>query len=166
MSVMPSACGQVEELLVEPVSRHGHVARRHRVPERQCRLVLDRLADRVFVEIALLVVGAEDLERAFALRGLGDRRAGEADDRGVRDRRHHVGAEALSDRAMRFVDEDVDVVPRVRVLIDPLEFVDHRNDQATLVGLQLILNLALGVRSPHRDVLLLHLAEQLLDPAL
>ena len=91
--------GQVEEFLVEPVGRHGHVARRHRVPERQCRLVLDRLADRVFVEVALRVVGAEDFERAFTLRGPGDRRAGEADDRGVGDRRHHVGAEVLGDRA-------------------------------------------------------------------
>ena len=123
-------------------------------------------ANRVLVEIALLVVDAEDLERAFALRCLGDRRAGEADDRGVRHRRHQVGAEILGDRPMRLVDEDVDVVAGVRVLIDPLELVDHRQDQTALVGLEQVLDLRLGVRPPDRDVLLLHLAEQLLDPAL
>ena len=39
-------------------------------------------------------------------------RAGEADDRGVRHGRHQVGAEVLGDRAVRLVDEDVDVVAR------------------------------------------------------
>ena len=43
--------------------------------------------DRIFVEITGFVLGAENLERARALFGVGDRRAGEADDRGVRHRR-------------------------------------------------------------------------------
>jgi hypothetical protein len=68
--------------------------------------------------VALLVVGAEDLERAFALGRLGDRRAGESNYGGMRHRRHHVGAEVLGDRAVRLVDENVDIVPRVGVLID------------------------------------------------
>ena len=56
--------GELEELLIQPVGRNGHLARRHDVLDRQGRLVLDRFLDRVLVEVALLVLCAENLERA------------------------------------------------------------------------------------------------------
>ena len=67
---------------------------------------------------------------------------------------------------MGLVDEDEDVVARARVLPDRLELVNHRDDQAAEVGVEKLLKLGLGVRSAHRDVLLLHFAEHALDPAL
>ena len=48
----------------------------------------------------------------------------------------------------------------------PLELVDHRDDQATEVGLEQVLQLGLGVGPPDRDILGLHLAEQPVDPTL
>ena len=157
---------QLEKFLVEPLGRHRHLARRHDVLDRQRRLVLDRLLDRIFVEIAALVLRAENLERAFALLGLGDRRPGEADDRGVRHGGHQVGAEVLSDRTMRLVDEDVDVVAGAAVLPDRLKLVDHRDDQAAKIRIEQLLQFGLGVGALGGDVLLLHFAEQSLDPAL
>jgi len=64
------------------------------------------------------------------------------------------------------VDEDVNVLPGVSVFVDSLELMDHRDDQAAFIGLDEILHLGLGVGPPDRDILALHLAEELLDPAL
>jgi len=89
--------GELKEFLVQSLGGHGHLARCHGVADGECGFVLDRLTDRVFVEIALLVLGPEDLESAFTLRRLGNRCAGEADDGRVRNRSHHVGAEILGD---------------------------------------------------------------------
>ena len=61
--------GQVEELPLQRLPVHLQVVRGEGVVERHGRAVLDRLADRVLVEVALLVVGAEDLERALAVGG-------------------------------------------------------------------------------------------------
>src|SRR5690606_22438366 len=49
---------------------------------------------------------------------------------------------------------------------DLLELVDHRDDQAAKVAIEEALKLGLAVRSLGRDVLVLHLAEQALDPPL
>ncbi len=89
--------GELEELLVQPVNRHRHLAWRQDVLDRQCGFVGDRFLDRIFVEVAGVVLGAENLERARSLFSVGNRRAGEADDRGVRHRRHEIGAEILCD---------------------------------------------------------------------
>ena len=43
---------------------------------------------------------------------------------------------------------------------------NHRNDQAAKIGVEQLLQFRLGVGALDRDVLLLHLAEQPLDPAL
>ena len=66
---------------------------------------------------------------------------------------------------MRLVDEHVDVIAGVGVLLDALELVDHRDDQPPPIGGQQFSQLGSGVRAPDGDVLLLHLAEQPLDPA-
>jgi len=71
--------------------------------------IVDRLADRVLIEVALLVIGAEDLESALAVRRLVDRRAREAEIGGVRQGAHEVVAEIATGGAVRFVDEDEDV---------------------------------------------------------
>ena len=42
---------------------------------------------------------------------------------------------------------------------------DHGQNQAAFVGFEQIPKVGLGVRAPDRDILLLHLAEQPLDPA-
>ena len=41
-----------------------------------------------------------------------------------------------------------------------LELVDHRDDQATEVGIEDVLQVILAVGTPNRDVVGLHLAEQ------
>ena len=158
--------GQGEKLPVEPLRGHRHLARRHRVADRQRRLVLDRLGDGVLVEVAQFVVGTEDLKSALALSRLVDRRAGESDDRRIGQSRHQVRAQIPGDRAVRLVDEHVDVVAGIGVLLDALELMDHGENQAALVGSKQIPEFALGVRTPDWNILLLHLAEQPLDPAL
>ena len=104
------------------------------MPDRQRRLVLDGFADGVLVEVALRIVGTEDLERALAVGGPGDRRAGETDDRGFGQGCHQVRAQVPCHRAVRLVDEHEYVVAGVGVLLDALELVDHRQDQAALAG--------------------------------
>ena len=48
--------GEREELLVEVLWRHGHRRRRQHVLDRQRGFVVDRLDDRVLVEVALFVL--------------------------------------------------------------------------------------------------------------
>ena len=149
---------QGEKLLVESFRRYRHFTRSHRVADRQRRLVLDRLGDGVLVEIPQLIVGAENLERALALGRLVDGRAGEPDDRRIGQGRHQVRAQILGYRPVRLVDEHVDIVAGIGVLLDTLELVDHRKDQAALVGLKQFTKFGLGAGTPHCNILLLHLA--------
>ena len=67
---------------------------------------------------------------------------------------------------MCLVDEHVDVVPGIGILLDALELVNHRKDQAALAGFKQIPKFGFGTGPPDRDILLLHLAEQPLDPTL
>ncbi|RIE10699.1 hypothetical protein SMC4_01820, partial [Candidatus Cryosericum hinesii] len=60
--------GQPEELLLQRLAVHPQFIRRERVVERHGRPVLDGLADGILVEVALLVLEPEHLERALALR--------------------------------------------------------------------------------------------------
>ena len=162
----PLGAGGAQELAVELLGRNGEFARRQRVPDRQGGLVLDRVGDRVLVQIAVRVVGAEDLEGALAVGGAGDRRAGKADDGGGGEGGHQVAAEVAGDRAVRLVDEHVDAAARVGVPVEVLKLVDQRQDQAALVGGEQLAQRLPGVRAPHRYLLLLHLAEQPLHPLL
>ncbi len=124
----------------------------------------DAFRDRILVEVAELVLRAEDLERAFALRVIRDWRARETDNRGVRRRSHEIAAEVLRHRTVRLVNEHEDIRPGAAVLPDRLELVDHRDDEPTEVPIQQLLQLRLRVRTGHGDVLLLHFAEQALYP--
>ncbi len=72
--------GQRQELLIEDLVRHQHLVGREVVVERQRGAVFDALGDGIFVQVALVVLAAEGLERPLAVGGLVDRRAGEADD--------------------------------------------------------------------------------------
>ena len=65
---------------------------------------------------------------------------------------------------MRLVDEHVDVVIEVGVLLDALELVDHRDDQAPSIGSEQLSQHFLRASAPDGDVLLLHLAQQPLHP--
>ena len=67
---------------------------------------------------------------------------------------------------MCLVDEYVHVVAGIGVFLQSLEFVDHGQDQAALVGFEHLSQGGLGVGTPYGDVLLLHLAEQAFNPAL
>ena len=77
---MPFGLGEREELLLHDLVRHEHLVGREVVVERQRGAVLDALGDRVFVQVALVVLAAEGLERPLAVGGLVHRRAGEADE--------------------------------------------------------------------------------------
>ena len=156
---------QGEKLLVEPLRGHRHITRRHRMANRQRRLVLNRLGDGVFVKIPQRIVGAEYLEGALPVCGTVNRRAGESDDRRVRHGRHQIRTQVLGHRAMSLVNEYINVITGVHVPFDAFKLVDHGQNQATFVGFEQIPKVGLRVRAPHRDILLLHLAEQPLNPA-
>ena len=85
------------------------------------------------MEVTFVVLAAEGLEGALAVNGLVHRRAGEADERGVRQAGHEEVAEVAARGAVRFVDEDVDVPPRVQVRRHVAELVDHRHDDPAVV---------------------------------
>ena len=157
--------GQGEKFLVESIRGYGHVTRRHRMTNRQRRLVLNRLGDGVLVKIPQLIVGTEYLEGALPVRGTVNRRTGESDDRRVRHGRHQIRTQVLGHRAVRLVNEDIHVVTGVHVFFETFKLVDHGQNQAAFVGFEQIPKLGLGVRAPHRNILLLHLTEQPLDPA-
>ena len=136
MSAMPSASASDEELLLHDLVRHQHFVRREVVVERQRGAVLDALGDGILVQVALVVLAAEGLERALAVGGLVHRRAGEADERRVRQAGHQEVAQVAAGGAVRLVDQDVDVRPRVQVRRHVAELVDHRHDDAAVVVLQ------------------------------
>ncbi len=115
MSVMPSVSASEKNSFSIISCWHEHLVGREVVVERQRRAVLDALGDRVLVEVALVVVAAERLERPLAVGGLVDRRAGEADVGGVRQAGHQVVAEVAAGRAVGLVDQHVDVLARVEV---------------------------------------------------
>lgn len=71
--------GEREELLVQCLMGDEHFVGRELVVERQGRAVLDAVGDGIFVQVALVVLAAEDLEGALAVDGLVDRGAGKAD---------------------------------------------------------------------------------------
>lgn len=58
------------------------------------------------------------------------------------------------------------MLSRVEIRLDRLELVDHRDHQAAKIRIENFLQFGLGVGAPGRDILLLHFAEQALDPAL
>ena len=106
--------------------------------ERNGGAVLDRFPDRVLVQVALLVIAAEDLERPLAVRGPVYRRAGEADVGGVRQRTHQVVAEVAARGAMGLIDQHEDVVSGVHLLRDVVELVDHRDNQPSTVAAEIL----------------------------
>ena len=129
MSAMPSVSASDKKFLLHQLVRHEHLVRGQVVVERQRRAVLDALGDRVLVQVALVVLAAEGLERALAVGRLVDRRAGEADEDGVRQPGHQVVAQVAAGRAVRLVDQHEDVRPRVQVRRHVAELVDHRDDR-------------------------------------
>ena len=145
--------GQREELLVQPLRRHRHVARRHGVADRQRRLVLDRFGDGVLVEIAPLVFGAEDLEGPLALGRAVDRRSGEADNGRVGHRRHQIGARARGppSRCASSM-KDMDVVAGAGVLLDPSNLWIMDRIQPAPFASQQVPELLPGARAPDRNV--------------
>ncbi len=104
--------GQREELLLHDLVRHQHFVRREVVVERQRRAVLDALGDGILVQIALVVLAAEGLERPLAVGRLVHRRAGEADEGRVRQAGHQEVAKVAAGRAVRLVDQHEDVLPQ------------------------------------------------------
>src|SRR5579872_409709 len=66
---------------------------------------------------------------------------------------------------MRLIDKDINIIACVAVLICPFKLVNHRQNQAALVGLQKLLQCRLTIGAPGGDILLLHFAEQSFDPA-
>ena len=86
------------------------------------------------MQIALVVLAAEGLERALAVCRLVHRRSGEADERGIRQTGHEEVAQVAACRAVSLVDQDEDVLPRVEVRGHVAELVDHRHDDAPVVS--------------------------------
>ena len=125
--------GEAQELPLQRLRGRRAVVGRQGVVERHGGAVLDRLGDRVLVEVALRVVAAEDLEGALAVGDPVDGRAGEADVGGVGQGAHQVVAEVAARGAVGLVHQHEDVLPRVEVGRDVVELVNHRDDQAAVV---------------------------------
>ena len=132
----PLGLAQVEELPVERLPVHPQVGGRERVVERHGGAVGDGFGDAVLVQIALRVVGAEDLEGALAAGEAVDGGAGETDVRGVGQGRHQVVAQVAAGGAVRLVHQHDNVGARTHVGVDAVELVNHRDDQPAVVGAQ------------------------------
>ena len=166
MSAMPSVSASARNLLLHDLVRHQHFVRRELVIERQRRAVLDALGDGILVEITLVVLAAEGLERPLAIDRFVHRRAGEADERRVGQAGHQEVAQVAARRAVRLVNEHVDVLPQVQVRGHVAELVDHRHDDAPVILPQQPVQLrdAAGVRhvgQADRREILEHLIFQL-----
>ena len=147
----PLGLGEAEKLPLQLLLRHPDVVRRERVVEREGRAVLDRLGDRVLVEVAPLVVPAEDLESALAIGDPVDGRPGEADERRVGQRADQVVPEVAAGRPVRLVHEDEDIRPGAEVGVRLVELVDGRDDQAAVVGMEELAEPRLGRRRLERE---------------
>ena len=80
------------------------------VVERQGSPILDAVGDGVFVEVALIILTPEGLERPPPIDRLVDRGSGEADEGGMGQTRHQEVPEIASRRPMGLIDEDINVV--------------------------------------------------------
>ena len=109
--------GQAEELLLQRLAVHAQFIRRERVVERHGRPVLDGLADGILVEIALLVLDPNTLTCPCPAPFV-NRRAGEAQQRGVGRRAQEVIAQVAARGAVRLVHQDEDVRASVDILRD------------------------------------------------
>ena len=157
--------GEREKLGFEQFRRQRHLPRHELMSQLHRRAVGDRLRDGVFVEVAALILGAEDLERALAVGGLVDRRAGEADELRVRQRAEQVVAEITARRAMRLVDQHDNVRPCAEVLVRTIELVDHCHDQPAEISREQLAQARLAIRALDLDVAAMQVTEQRVHPA-
>jgi hypothetical protein len=104
------------------------------VVEGQGGAVGDAFGDGVFVQVALGVVAAEGFEGALAVNGEIHGGATESDEGGAGQASHQVGAEIATGGAVRFIDQHVDVGAPVEIRRHVAELVDHRHDDAAVVG--------------------------------
>ena len=128
--------GQFQEFLLKNLLLDPQLVGSEGVVKRHGRAVVDRLADRVLVEVPLRVPPAEHPEGASAVGGLVDRRAGEPDVGGVGQRPHEEVPQVAGGGAVGLVDEDEHVVPGDEVRRHVVELVDRRDDQSPMVGLE------------------------------
>jgi len=156
---------ELEELLLEHLVRDADVIRREGMAQLEGGAVFNGLGDRVLVEVALRVVGAEGLEGTLPLGRLVNRSAREADEGGRRQCAHQVVAKIAAGGPVRLVDEDEEVVAGAGVSAHALELVDHGDDEAAEVLIQERLKTRLGVRVLDLDVAPAHLADHPVDPA-
>ena len=130
----PLGLQPVQELPLQGFPVNEQVIGRKLVMQRHRGPVRDRLADRILVQVALLVIGAEHLECALAVRRPVDGRAGEAEVRRVGQRAHEVVSKVAARRSVRLIHQNEDVFTRFDVGADVIELVDHGDDQAAPVG--------------------------------
>ena len=104
------------------------------VIEGQGGAVGDAFGDRVFVQVALGVVLAEGLEGALAVDGEIHGGAAEADKGGIGKAGHQVDAEIAAGGAVCLIDQHVDIGAGVEIRGHIAELVDHRHDDAAVVG--------------------------------
>ena len=122
-----------KKLFLQRLVRNEHFIRRKLVVERQRGAVLDAVGDGVFVQVAGIVLAAEGLEGALAVNRFVHRRAGEAEECRIRQAGHEEVAEIARCRAVRLVDEDIDVLPQIQIRRHVAELVDHCYDDAPVV---------------------------------
>ena len=136
LHVVTDALGllEVEKLAVEHFAFDAQLAGGQRVAQRDGGAVGDGLGDAVLVQVTLGIVTAKNLERAAPARAPVNRRAGEADQRGVGQRGHQVGAQRAAGGAVRLVHQDEDVGAGVDPGRHTVELVDGADDDAAPVA--------------------------------
>ena len=101
--------GDFQKFRLQQFLRQTDFIRRVGVAQFQGGLVLDGFLDGILVEIAVVILLAEHLERAFAVGGLVNRRAGEADERGLGQRGHEKRAEVAAGGTVGLVYQAIDI---------------------------------------------------------
>ena len=86
-----------------------------------------------------VIVDAERLKRALTISGLIDRRSGESHQSCIRQCSGKVVSEIPAGRPMSFIQKDNHVVPGQRILLESVELMYHRDDKASKVSIEKVL---------------------------
>jgi len=122
--------GQVQEFPFQCLPVHQKLGGSKSIVEADGGSVIDGLGYGVFIQVALGVVGSEDLEGSLALGKAVDGCPGEADVGGVGQSSQKVVAQVSTRSSMRLVDQDDHIIAGAHVGGDVVELMDHGDHQA------------------------------------
>ena len=138
---------KVEEFLFECSPVNEQVVGGERVMERDSGAVADGLCNAVPIKITVRwIVAPERDERSLPVRTLVNGGAGEPDVGSIRECTHEIVAQRAGGCTVGFVHKDEDCVPGIDLLRHTFELVDHRDDEATVIGCKEFLQFPFALR--------------------